>query len=47
MDRLLGFLAPVLIYAFIFVLNAVVPGRWVTGYATKPNSTEKLRYRLN
>ncbi|MCW3125637.1 MAG: ergosterol biosynthesis protein [Bacteroidetes bacterium] len=47
MDKILGFLAPVFIYAFIFVLNAIVPGRWVVGYASKPNSTEKLKYRLN
>ncbi len=47
MDKILGFFAPALIYALIFILNAIVPGRWVLGYATKPNSTEKLRYRLN
>lgn len=43
----MGFLAPTLIYAIIFGLNALLPGRWVTGYVTKPNSDEKLRYRLN
>jgi len=42
-----GFLAPVFIYALIFILNAVLPGRWVTGYVTKPDSSEKLRYHLN
>ena len=42
-----GFLAPVFIYALIFILNAVLPGRWVTGYVTKAGSSEKLRYRLN
>ncbi len=47
MEQALAFLAPVLIYAFIFILNAVLPGRWVTGYVTKQNSTEKLRYHLN
>ena len=47
MEQALAFLAPVLIYAIIFILNAVLPGRWVTGYVTKQNSTEKLRYRLN
>ena len=47
MDKAAGFLAPIIIYAIIFILNTVLPGRWVTGYATKPNSTEKLRYRLN
>ncbi len=47
MDKVLGFLSPVLVYSFIFVLNLLLPGRWVKGYVTKPNSSEKLRYRLN
>ena len=47
MEKVAGFLAPVLIYLYIFVLNAIVPGRWVSGYVTRPNSTEKLRYHLN
>jgi delta14-sterol reductase len=47
MAQIVGFLAPLGIYFYIFLLNVLVPGRWVTGYATKTNSTEKLRYRLN
>ena len=47
MERAAGFLAPVIIYLFIFILNAVMPGRWVTGYVTKSNSEEKLKYHLN
>lgn len=47
MQKAAGFLTPAIIYLLIFVLNAVLPGRWVTGYVTKPQSTEKLRYRLN
>ena len=47
MEQAAGFLAPVLIYLYIFILNAVLPGRWVTGYVTKHNSTEKLKYHLN
>jgi delta14-sterol reductase len=47
MDKLIGFLSPALIYFLIFILNIIIPGRWVVGYATKTNSTEKLRYRLN
>jgi protein-S-isoprenylcysteine O-methyltransferase Ste14 len=47
MENVAGFFAPILIYLVIFVLNATLPGRWVVGYATKPNSDEKLRYRLN
>lgn len=47
MEDFLGVLAPVIVYLIIFGLNALLPGRWVTGYVTKPNSDEKLRYRLN
>jgi delta14-sterol reductase len=47
MEKIAGFFAPVLVYLVIFILNIVVPGRWVTGYVTKPNSDEKLRYHLN
>jgi len=47
MEKIAGFLTPVLVYLFIFILNAILPGRWVTGYVTKPGSSEKLRYRLN
>ena len=47
MDKTLGFLAPILLLITIFILNALLPGRWVTGYVTKTNSTEKMRYHLN
>jgi hypothetical protein len=47
MHAILGFLAPIIIYAYIFLLNTIVPGRWVTGYVTKTGTDEKLRYRLN
>ena len=47
MDKALGFLTPVMIFMIIFILNLLLPGRWVTGYVTKKNSAEKLRYHLN
>jgi protein-S-isoprenylcysteine O-methyltransferase Ste14 len=47
MEKAIGFLAPVIIAMIIFLLNISLPGRWVTGYVTRTNSTEKLRYRLN
>jgi len=47
MENILGFLAPGIVYACIFVLNAIVPGRWVIGYVTKTGTDEKLKYRLN
>lgn len=45
--NILGFLAPFIIYLFIFTLNALLPGRWVAGYVTKTGTAEKLKYRLN
>jgi protein-S-isoprenylcysteine O-methyltransferase Ste14 len=47
MEKLAGIAAPFLIYSLIFILNALLPGRWVTGYVTRTNSNEKLRYHLN
>jgi len=47
MDKALGFLAPIIISFLIFILNTILPGRWVTGYIAKKNSTEKMRYHLN
>ncbi len=47
MDKIAGLLEPALAAIMIFLLNAALPGRWVNGYINKPNSTEKMRYRLN
>jgi delta14-sterol reductase len=47
MEKLLGFLSPVLVYFFVFVLHLVLPGRWVIGYVIDKKSHEMLRYRLN
>jgi delta14-sterol reductase len=47
MNIAFGILAPVLIAVIIFLLNVFLPGRWVTGYITKKDSDEKMRYRLN
>ncbi|MBN1927203.1 MAG: DUF1295 domain-containing protein [Prolixibacteraceae bacterium] len=47
MENILGFLAPIFVAITVFLLNVFLPGRWVNGYITKPNSSEKMRYRLN
>jgi protein-S-isoprenylcysteine O-methyltransferase Ste14 len=47
MEKVFGFFSPFFIYILIFILNALLPGRWVTGYVIKTGSTEKLKYRLN
>lgn len=47
MDATIGYLAPAIIVSSIFILNAILPGRWVNGYITKPGTSVKMRYRLN
>ena len=47
MEKLLGFLSPALVYLVIFIFNALLPGRWVSGYIYGKNSRKRLRYRLN
>jgi protein-S-isoprenylcysteine O-methyltransferase Ste14 len=47
MEEIFGFVAPVLLSALIFGLNAFLPGRWVTGYISKTYSAGKMKYRLN
>jgi delta14-sterol reductase len=47
MEKALGLSAPVLICGLIFILNSLLPGRWVSGYITKKDSGEKMRYHLN
>lgn len=47
MNQILGFLSPIIVYLIITLFNATLPGRWVTGYVTKTNTNEKLRYHLN
>lgn len=46
MEALLGFFTPLIIYFITFLLNAILPGRWVIGYATDQHNN-KLKYRLN
>ena len=47
MEKVAALLSPLIVYLIIFLLNIALPGRWVTGYVTKVNSTERLRYHLN
>lgn len=47
MEKVLGFLAPIGMSLMIFVLNGLLPGRWVTGYIKRADSNEKMSYHLN
>jgi delta14-sterol reductase len=44
---LAGFLAPALVFAFVFLLHVIVPARTVAGYAINPATQAPYRYRLN
>jgi hypothetical protein len=45
--QILGFLTPFIIYGIITLLHYILPGKWITGYVTHPQTGELLRYRLN
>lgn len=47
MEKLLGFLAPVFVALLVYILNALLPGRWIKGYINKPGSSEKMNYHIN
>lgn len=47
MDKISGFIAPVLIFGLILCLNAVLPGKWVIGYIKNPGTDERMKYHLN
>ncbi len=42
-----GLLYVLVIYAVVFALHLVVPGRWVDGYVIDPKTNKPLRYYLN
>ena len=43
----LALLLPLAVYAFVFLLHLVVPGRWVDGYVRNAETGKPLRYHLN
>jgi len=47
MEKISGLITPVIVYLFIFLLNLILPGRWVKGYITRKDSGEKMNYHLN
>ncbi|MXW61693.1 MAG: DUF1295 domain-containing protein [Acidimicrobiaceae bacterium] len=42
-----GFLTPLLVFIAFFVVQLILPGRWVPGYVTNPETGEPRNYRLN
>jgi len=43
----LAYFLPLGIYLFVIFLSAVLPGKWVNGYAINPQTNQPYRYRLN
>ena len=42
-----GFLTPLIIFIAFFVVQLILPGRWVPGYVANPETGEPRNYRLN
>ncbi len=46
-EALLGFLTPLAILVLFFLVQLILPGRWVTGYVTDRETGEPRNYKLN
>ena len=46
-DLLIGFCAPIVLYALILALHLLLPARHVDGYVQDPQTGRPLKYRLN
>ena len=46
-EAIAGFFTPLAVFAVFFVLQLVLPGRWVPGYVINPETGEPRKYRLN
>ncbi len=46
-EAIAGFFTPLLVFAAFFVVQLVLPGRWVPGYVIDPKTGEPRKYRLN
>lgn len=46
-EAIWGFFTPLAVFIVFFVLQNILPGRWVPGYVTNPDTGEPRKYRLN
>ena len=46
-EAIAGFFTPLAVFVVFFVLQLVLPGRWVPGYVINPETGEPRKYRLN
>ena len=42
-----GFFTPLVIFAVFFLVQLILPGKWVPGYVINPETGEPRTYRLN
>ncbi len=46
-EAILGFLTPLAIFILFFLVQLILPGRWVEGYVTDKETGEARKYKLN
>ena len=46
-EAIAAFFTPLAVFAAFFVLQLILPGRWVPGYVVNPETGEPRKYRLN
>ena len=46
-EAIAGFFTPLVIFAVFFLVQLILPGKWVPGYVINPETGEPRKYRLN
>ena len=46
-EAIAGFFAPLAIFIVFFLLQIILPGKWIPGYVVNPETGEPRKYRLN
>jgi delta14-sterol reductase len=46
-EAIVGFFTPLVIFAVFFLVQIILPGKWVPGYVINPETGEPRKYRLN
>ena len=46
-EAIVGFFTPLVVFAVFFLVQLILPGKWVPGYVINPETGEPRKYRLN
>ena len=46
-EAIAGFFTPLVVFAVFFLVQLILPGKWVPGYVINPETGEPRKYRLN